>query len=124
MQCYIKEREKKKKKKEEATCSLPRKAQKKKKKRKEKKRERNWMNCSRVSAYRHFYPLSSLIFSLHISLHFEEKNFGGLRVKTLESHNLFSFVPIQPNILQKSFSSHFLSKVFHPPYFTSKQTHP
>ena len=28
------------------------------------------------------------------------------------------------NILQKSFPSHFLFKVFHPSYFTSKQTHP
>ena len=30
----------------------------------------------------------------------------------------------QPNTLQKSFPSHFLSKVFHPPRFTFKQTHP
>ena len=34
------------------------------------------------------------------------------------------YFPTQPNILQKSFPFHFLSKVFYPPYFTSKQTHP
>ena len=48
-------------------------------------------------------------------------------------HSIFSLVwapqfiflsPRQPNTLQKSFSSYFLSKVFHPPYFTSKQTYP
>ena len=39
-------------------------------------------------------------------------------------HYLFSFLPIQPNTLPKSFPSYFFSKIFHLPYFTSKQTHP
>ena len=53
-------------------------------------------------------------FSLH---------FGGLGEKTYEPHHLFFFILTQPNTLQKSFTFHFLSKVFHPHYFT-KQIHP
>ena len=50
--------------------------------------------------------------------------FGGLGEKTPRPHHLFSFLPTQLNIYQKSFPFHFLSKVFHLPYFTYKQTHP
>ena len=53
-------------------------------------------------------------FSLH---------FGGLGEKTYVPHHLFFFILTQPNTLQKSFTFHFLSKVFHPHYFT-KQIHP
>ena len=53
-----------------------------------------------------------------------EKLFGGSGEKTHGPYYLFSFLPTQPNKLQKSFPSHFLFKVFPPPYFTSKQTHP
>ena len=53
-----------------------------------------------------------------------KKHFDEPGEKTLEPHHLFSFLPTQPNTLQKSFPSHFLFKVFHPPYFNSKQTHP
>ena len=67
---------------------------------------------------------SSLLSFLSI---LERKHFGGSRKKTPGPHHLFSFLPIQPNTHQKSFFSYFLfyflSKVFHPPYFTSKQTH-
>ena len=40
----------------------------------------------------------------------ERKLFGGLREKTPGPHYLFSFLPTQPNTLQKSFPSHFLFK--------------
>ena len=57
----------------------------------------------------------------------ERKHFGGSKEKTPRPHHLFSFLPIQPNTHQKSFLSYFLfyflSKVFHLPYFTSRQTH-
>ena len=51
------------------------------------------------------------------------EHFGGPREKTPGPHHLFFFLPTQPNIFQKKFHSHFLSKVFHSPCFTSKQTH-
>ena len=54
----------------------------------------------------------------------ERKLFGGPGEKTPGPYHLFSFFPTQPNILQKSFSPYFLSKVFYPSYFTFKQTHP
>ena len=54
----------------------------------------------------------------------ERKLFGGSGEKTPRSHHLFSFLPIQPNTLQKSFFFHFFFKVFYLPCFTSKQTHP
>ena len=53
----------------------------------------------------------------------ERKHFGGLREKTPRPQQFFSLPSLQPNTHQKSFPSHFLSKVFHPPHFTSKQTH-
>ena len=53
-----------------------------------------------------------------------EKLFGGFGEKTHGPYHLFSFLLTQPNKLQKSFPSHFLFKVFPPPYFTSKQAHP
>ena len=52
------------------------------------------------------------------------KYFGWLEEKIFGPHHLFFFLPTQSNTLQKSFSSHFLSKVFHIPCFISKQTHP
>ena len=67
----------------------------------------------------HFCLLSSLIFSS-----FWGENFlVGPRRKDLALPFIFlSFHPTKHT--QKKISSHFLSKVFHPPYFTSKQTHP
>ena len=50
--------------------------------------------------------------------------FGGLGEKTPRPHHLFFILPTQLNTYQKSFPFHFLSKVFHLPYFTYKQTHP
>ena len=55
---------------------------------------------------------------------FWREHFGGPKEKSLGLHYLFSFLPAQPNTLQKSFHFYFLSKVFHLPYFTSKQIHP
>ena len=67
-----------------------------------------------------FHELPSLSFLPIL----ERKLFCRLEEKTHRSHHLFFFLLIQSNILQKKISSHFLSKVFNPPYFTSKQTHP
>ena len=59
------------------------------------------------------------IFSL-----FWEKNFNGAEEKTSESHYLF-FFPLHPTKhTLKKFSFSFLSNIFHPPYFTTKQTNP
>ena len=58
------------------------------------------------------------------SLHFLDKIFWWSRKKTPKPYHLFFFPPTQPNALQKSFLSYFLSKVLHTPYFTSKQIHP
>ena len=55
---------------------------------------------------------------------FWREHFGRLGEKTLGSHQFFSLPSLQPNTHQKSFISHFLSKIFHPPYFTSKRTYP
>ena len=67
-----------------------------------------------------FHELSPLSF---LSI-FGRKLFGGPEEKTFRPHHLFSFLFTQPNTLQKSFPSYYLSKVFHPHYFTFKQTHP
>ena len=45
----------------------------------------------------------------------ERKYFGRPEEKTSKPHKFFSLPFLQPNTHQKSFSSHFLSKVFHPP---------
>ena len=66
----------------------------------------------------HELPLSSFLSILG------RKIFGRSEEKTLRPHNLLFFSPIQSNILQKSFSSHFLFKIFHLPYFTFKRIHP
>ena len=53
----------------------------------------------------------------------ERELFDRPKEKAFGFHNLFSFLPTQSNTLQKNFLSYFLSKVFHPSYFTFKQTH-
>ena len=53
----------------------------------------------------------------------ERKFFCEFEKKTTRPHHLFPFLLTQPNTLQKSISFYFLSKVFYPPYFTSKQTY-
>ena len=78
--------------------------------------------CTRVCwvflSIKQSHFLSSVFFSI-----LGRKFFGRSEEKKLGPHNLFSFFSIQPNTLKKSFHFHFLSKVLHPPYFTSKQTH-
>ena len=69
-----------------------------------------------VNQEKKFFPIQ---FSLP-----KRNHFGGSGEKTLGPHYLFSFLPTQSNTFQKKISSYFLSKVFHPPYFTFKQTHP
>ena len=106
----------KKKKKEEAMCHCPGKQSKAKEKKKKKR-----TNCLYATAYGHFCPLSSLFSSFSFLFILERKLFGGPGEKIFGPYYLFSVLPTQLNILQKSFSSHFLSKVLHPLYFTSKQ---
>ena len=72
----------------------------------------------------YFCPLSSFIFSFQFSPHFGEKTFWWVRGENTEALQFIFFSPTQPNTLQKSLNSYFLFKVFHPPYFTSKQKHP
>ena len=96
--------------------SLPRKAKQSKGKKKKKR-----TNCLYATAYGHFCPLSSLFSSFSFLFILERKLFGGPGEKIFGPYYLFSFLPTQLNILQKSFPSHFLSKVLHPLYFTSKQ---
>ena len=89
-----------------------------------KQKKKKGTNCPCASAHGHFRPLSNP-FSLFSFLPIlGRKLFGGPGEKTSLAHHLFSFLSIQLNTLQKSFSSHFLSKIFYQPYFASKQTHP
>ena len=105
-----------KEKKGRGNVSLPRKA-----KQREKKKKKKRTNCLYATAHGHFCPLSSLFSSFSFLFILERKLFGGPGEKIFGPYYLFSFLPTQLNILQKSFSSHFLSKVLHPLYFTSKQ---
>ena len=73
-------------------------------------------------AHGHFHLLNSSFSPFSFLPILERKPFYGQKI--LRSHYLFSFFPTQLNTFQKSFYFHFLSKVFHSPYFTSKQTHP
>ena len=97
------------------------------KRRKEKKRQRYCRERERATWRKHWHFCQSRKNSFPISFLsiLGRKHFGGSgKIKTPKPHHLFSFFPTKPNTLQKSFSSYFISKVFHPPYFPSKQTHP
>ena len=72
----------------------------------------------------HFCHLSIKFLPLSFLSILERKHFGRLEEKTPMVHQIFSLSSLQPNTQKKKFSSYFLSKVFHPPYFTSKQKHP
>ena len=118
-------RERKKEKKKEAN-TLKKKKKKSQHINRKRKNQRKKVNTLEVksnvsSIFRSsFHELSPLSF---LSI-FGRKLFGGPEEKTFRPHHLFSFLFTQPNTLQKSFPSYYLSKVFHPPYFTFKQTHP
>ena len=86
---------------------------------KEKKRKK----VSKEECDGHFGQILLVSFFPQFFLYFGEKIFDEPAEKTPRLHLLFSFLPIQTNTLQKSFSSYFLFKVFHPPYFTSTQSH-
>ena len=68
--------------------------------------------------------LVSKLLSTVFSPFWREKFWWVWRENT-QTHLLFSFLLIQPNTLQKFFSSYFIFKVFHPPYFlcSNKHTH-
>ena len=76
------------------------------------KRIRNKDNLHNVHMI--FLSIKKKLFSTQFSFHF-----GGLGKKISGPYHLFSFLLVQPNT-QKNF----LFKVFHPPYFISKQSHP
>ena len=86
-------------------------------------KERKKKKVSKEECDGHFGQILLVSFFPQFFLYFGEKIFGELAEKTPGLHLLFSFLPTQTNTLQKSFSSYFLFKVFHPLYFTSKQTH-
>ena len=91
----------------------------------ERERERERERESNLKKTLAFLSIKKKIYSQSVFSQFWRKHFGGPgEIKTPKPYNLFSFLPTQPNTLQKSFSSYFISKVFHPPYFPSKQTHP
>ena len=114
--------EKRKKKKKQRLVVQERKEKKRKEKKikiKERGNVPSTKKKKKTTSHGHFCLLSSLIFSS-----FWRENFlVGPRRKDLALP--FIFLPFHPTKhTQKKISSHFLSKVFHPPYFTSKQTHP
>ena len=90
---------------------------------KKKKRATEWTSpCA--SSHEHFCHLSIKFLPLGFLSILEREHFGGPGEKTPGPHQFFSLPSLQPNIHQKSFYSYFLFKIFHPPYFTSKQIHP
>ena len=101
---------------------LPRKRKKRKKKKRKKEQKRGNVTGN-INAWKKKCNLKTSS-PLNFFSIFWRKHFGGSREKIPKLYYLFSFPPIQPNTLQKSFLSYFLSKVLHTPYFTSKQTHP
>ena len=88
------------------------------------KPKKNKKGKNKWTGHRHFCPLSSFIFSLQFSLHFEEKTFWWTQEKNTWAQPLIFLLLHLTKHTQKSLHSHFLSKIFHPPYFTSKQTYP
>ena len=90
------------------------------KQKKKKKKPTRWR--LRGELQRYFWKLHELSSLSFLSI-LERKLFDGFGEKIPRSHYLFSFLPTQLNTLQKNFPFHFLSKIFHPLYFTSKQTH-
>ena len=90
----------------------------------EKKKKKTRTGQAHVQlAHGYFCHLTIKFLPLNFLSILEKKYFGGTREKIPEPHQFISLLSLQPNTHLKSFSFHFLSKVFHPPYFTSKQTH-
>ena len=114
------EKEKKKKKSKNRQANTLTEKEKIKEKKKKKANTLEVKSNGRGIFERSFHELSHLCFLFILG----RKLFGRSREKTPGSHHLFSFLHTQPSTLQKSFPFHFLSKIFHPSYFTSKQTHP
>ena len=93
------------------------------KQKKKKKKELDELSICKC-AYGHFCLLNNLIFSLQFSLHFGEKTFWWAQGEDTQAPSFIFLPPYPIKHTPKSFSSHFLLKVFHPLYFTSKQTRP
>ena len=108
-----KERKREKKKKSNEACL----------KKKKKKEQRNGQAHVQVHMSIFVIYLSNSSHSI-FSPFWRENILVGSERKHLSPTNFFSLPSLQPNIHQKSFYSYFLFKIFHPPYFTSKQIHP
>ena len=88
-------------------------------KKKGKKKGVKKSNVDEFITHRHF----CLKMKHNFSLYFGEKTFWWVWGENIWV-SPFIFLHSHPTKhTQKSFNSHFLFKVFHPPYFTSKQTH-
>ena len=87
---------------------------------KKKKKEEEEEEEQRRLAHGHYFHLSNKFLQLSFLSILEREHFGGSEEKIARSHKFFSLPSLQQNTYQKSFPSHFLSKVFHPLYFTSK----
>ena len=71
-------------------------------------------------------PLQAFTYQIpptQFSLYFGEKTSWQTQGENTWTPPIFSLPSLQPNIHQKNFPPHFLSKVLHPPYSTFKQTH-
>ena len=92
------------------------------KQKKKKKKKKKWIRTFLSIKQPHFL---SLVFSLFL----RENFFVGLGPNiyfpfSLPLGPLFIFIPLHPTKhTRKSVPTHFFFKVFHPFYFTSKQTH-
>ena len=82
-----------------------------------------WIRQAQVQVHMRIFVIY-LLHSFHsVFSSFQREHFGGSTEKTTGPYQFFSLPSLQPNTHKKSFPFHFLSKVFHLPYFTSKQTH-
>ena len=99
------------------------KIKKERKREKKKKEQRNGQAHVQVHMSIFVIYLSNSSHSI-FSPFWRENILVGSERKHLSPTNFFSLPSLQPNIHQKSFYSYFLFKIFHPPYFTSKQIHP
>ena len=91
-------------------------------KKKRKKKGVKKSNVDEFIVHGHFRSKIMHNFSLQFSLYFGKKTFLWARGENTWVPSFIFFPPHPTKHTQKNFPSHFLYEVFHPPYFTSKQT--
>ena len=74
--------------------------------------QKTYKEKKKGSGHGHFCLLSSPIFSIWFSLYFGEKTFWWVRGENTWTHNLFSFLPTQPNTLKNILLPIFYQKFF------------